>query len=135
MLFRSSVACFIAIATELSVIKTLSGADKLYHAIFVGLTIPMAWLFIHAMFALHYAHEYFDAEDSKGSGLIFPGDAPHSYWDFLYFSFILGTSAQTADVSISCPSLRKLALAHCILSFFFNITTLGLTINVASSLL
>lgn len=75
----------------------------------------MAWLFIHSMFALHYAHEYYDPEDSKGRGLIFPGDPPLSYWDFFYFSFIIGTSGQTADVTISCPSLRKIVLVHCVL--------------------
>ncbi|MGZ3738726.1 MAG: DUF1345 domain-containing protein, partial [Bdellovibrionota bacterium] len=54
---------------------------------------------------------------------------------FIYFSFIIGTSGQTADVSITCDTIRKIALVHCVLAFFFNITMLGLTINVASSLL
>ena len=127
--------CFVAIALELSAVKSMTGADKFYHAVLVATTIPMAWSFIHSMFALHYAHEFYDAEDSRGHGLIFPGDKPPSYWDFLYFSFIIGTSGQTADVSVSCDSIRKTALVHCVLAFFFNITMLGLTINVASSLL
>jgi uncharacterized membrane protein len=131
----AAIACFVAIAFELSNVKGMVGADKLYHAILVGVTIPSAWAFIHAMFALHYAHEFYDAADSRGHGLVFPGDHPKTYWDFLYFSYIIGTSGQTADVSISCPSLRKVALIHCVLAFFFNITMLGLTINVASSLL
>jgi len=131
----AAAACFVAIAFELSAMKGMTGQNKLFHATLVAFTIPMAWLFIHSMFALHYAHEYYASEDSKGCGLIFPGDPPLSYWDFFYFSFIIGTSGQTADVAISCPSLRKIALVHCVLSFFFNITTLGLTINVASTLL
>lgn len=131
----AAVACFVAIAFELSAMKGMTGHNKLFHATLVAATIPMAWLFIHSMFALHYAHEYYDADDSKGRGLIFPGDQPLSYWDFFYFSFIIGTSGQTADVAVACPSLRKVTLVHCVLSFFFNITMLGLTINVASSLL
>jgi len=130
----AAAACYVAVAFELSAMKGMSGQNKVLHALLVGATIPMAWLFIHSMFAIHYAHDYYDAEDSKGQGLIFPGDQPLSYWDFLYFSFIIGTSGQTADVAISCPSLRKTTLVHCVLSFFFNITMLGLTINVASSL-
>lgn len=131
----AATACFVAIAFELSAVKSMAGTDKGAHVLLVGVTIPVAWAFIHAMFAMHYAHEFYDAADSCGHGLIFPGDKPLTYWDFLYFSYIIGTSGQTADVSISCPSLRKTALVHCVLAFFFNITMLGLTINVASSLL
>ncbi|MGZ3740465.1 MAG: DUF1345 domain-containing protein, partial [Bdellovibrionota bacterium] len=86
----AATACFVAIAFELSAVKGLTGADKIYHAFLVGGTIPMAWLFIHSMFALHYAHEFYDAPDSMGHGLVFPGDKPPSYWDFIYFSFIIG---------------------------------------------
>jgi uncharacterized membrane protein len=131
----AATACFAAIALELSALKTMTGINRLEHGILVGATIPMAWLFIHSMFALHYAHEFYDAPDSRGHGLIFPGEQQPSYWDFLYFSLIIGTSGQTADVSVSCASLRKVALVHCVLAFFFNITMLGLTINVASSML
>ena len=131
----AAAACFVAIAFELSAMKGMTGHNKFFHATLVAATIPMAWLFIHSMFALHYAHEYYDADDSLGRGLIFPGNQPLSYWDFLYFSFIIGTSGQTADVTVSCPSLRKITLVHCVLSFFFNITMIGLTINVASTLL
>lgn len=131
----AAVACFAAIAFELSAVKNIVGAGRLPHALLVTVTIPMAWAFIHSMFALHYAHEFYDARDSHGRGLLFPGNQAPTYWDFLYFSFIIGTSGQTADVSISCPSIRKTALVHCVLAFFFNVTTLGLSINVASSLL
>ncbi|MGZ6468084.1 MAG: DUF1345 domain-containing protein [Bdellovibrionota bacterium] len=131
----AAVMCFVAIALELSALKTMTGHNRLYHAILVGATIPMAWFFIHSMFALHYAHKFYDATDSNGHGLIFPGEEMPSYWDFLYFSFIIGTSGQTADVSVSCASLRKLTLVHCVLAFFFNITMIGLAINIASSLL
>jgi uncharacterized membrane protein len=131
----AGLACVVAIALELSAVKAMTGHNRLFHALLVGGTIPMAWSFIHSMFALHYAHEFYDAPDSRGHGLIFPGEGIPSYWDFLYFSFIIGTSGQTADVSISCASLRKVAFLHCVLAFFFNIAVLGLTVNVASSLL
>jgi len=131
----AALACFVAIALELSAVKSMVGQNRVYHALLVATTIPLAWSFIHSMFALHYAHEYYDAPDSRGRGLIFPNEGDRSYWDFLYFAFIIGTSGQTADVIISCDSIRKLALVHCVLAFFFNIAVLGLTVNVASSLL
>ena len=127
--------CFVAIALELSVVKAMVGSNRVFHAVLVAFTIPMAWFFIHSMFALHYAHEFYDPDEARAGGLDFPGTKQPNYFDFLYFSFIIGTSAQTADVSLSSPYLRKIALLHCVLAFFFNIVTLGLTINVASSLL
>jgi uncharacterized membrane protein len=131
----AAAACFLAIALELSLIKGMEGQNRFFHASLVACTIPMAWFFIHSMFALHYAHEFYDPDEANAGGLDFPGTASPTYFDFLYFSFIVGTSGQTADVSISSPYLRKIALLHCVLAFFFNIVTLGLTINVASSLL
>ncbi len=137
MLLLSMLAaamCFVAIAYQLVAIKNMAGVDKTLHLILVGVTIPMAWSFIHSMFALHYAHEFYDEKDSLGKGIDFPGQSPPTYWDFIYFAYIIGTSGQTADVAIECQSIRKFATIHCVFAFFFNITMLGLTINVASSL-
>jgi uncharacterized membrane protein len=130
----AAAMCFVAIAFELANLKGISDADRHWHLALVILTIPLNWAFIHSMFALHYAHEFYDAPDASGHGLEIAGTTPPTYWDFIYFSYIIGTSGQTADIAISCPSIRKIATIHCVFSFFFNITTLGLSINVASSL-
>lgn len=131
----AATMCFVAIAFELAGIKDIGGSERTWRLIIVACTIPTAWLFIHSMFALHYAHEYYDARDGKGHGLDFPGHSRPTYWDFIYFSFIIGTSGQTADVGISGSSMRRLATVHCTFAFFFNIVMIGLTVNVASSLL
>ncbi len=54
---------------------------------------------------------------------------------FLYFSYIIGTSAQTADVSITTKHMRLLNLFHAVLSFGFNTTILAICINVAAGFL
>ncbi len=131
----AAIMCFVAIAFELANLKGATGSDRNFHLALVILTIPLNWAFIHSIFALHYAHEFYDAPDAGGHGLDFPGENDPTYWDFIYFSYIIGTSGQTADVGITCPSIRKIATIHCVFSFFFNLTTLGLSINVASSLL
>ncbi len=135
----AAAMCFVAIASELANLKGVLGSNRNWHLALVVLTIPLNWAFIHSMFALHYAHEFYDALDADGHGLDFPSSKKSAgvspiYWDFVYFSYIIGTSGQTADVGITCPSIRKMATIHCVFSFFFNITTLGLSINVASSL-
>jgi uncharacterized membrane protein len=94
------------------------------------------------MFALHYAHDYFaatdtmdDGPDSLRGGLSFPQTENPDYYDFLYFAYVIGVASQTADVSITSKAMRKTALVHCILAFFFNSAVLALTINIAAGLI
>lgn len=137
----AAVAAIGAIFAQLAITKDLKGVDKGLHLSLAALTILTAWVFIHLTYALHYAHEYFDEAKSldgekmqlKG-GVNFPETDEPDYWDFLYFSFIIGVAAQTADVSITSKEIRRTSLAHSILSFFFNSAILALTINIASGL-
>ena len=138
----AALASMGAIVIEIGIAKGLKGMAAGNHYLLAGLTIITAWVFIHLSFALHYAHEYFDANKTmegetpklKG-GLNFPDTDEPDYWDFIYFAFIIGVASQTADVSISSKSMRRLSLAHSILSFFFNSAVLALTINIAASLI
>jgi uncharacterized membrane protein len=104
------------------------------HLLLGIVTILLSWTFTHIMFALHYAHEFYDQNGGKGGGLIFPGDLPEpDYWDFVYFSFVIGMTSQVSDVAIACSPIRHTVSAHGIISFFFNVTILALTVNIAAS--
>jgi len=131
----ASVASVSAIIAELSIAKELSGATKFVHIGLAGFTIFSSWAFTHMMFALHYAHDYYvECTHRRTPGLQFPGDEPPSYGDFLYFSFVIGTSGQTADVNFTTGAMRRIGLLHCVLAFFFNTPILALTINIAAGL-
>ena len=132
----AAVMCVGAIVAELAVVKDLHGTLRYAHIALAALTIVTSWAFTQVMFALHYAHDYYTAQArGQPGGLAFPGDEAPDYGDFLYFACILGTSAQTADVNITGRVMRRIALLHCVLAFFFNTTLLALTINIASGLL
>jgi uncharacterized membrane protein len=101
---------------------------------FALLTITLSWAAIHTTFALHYAHEYYRGE--RAGGLAFPGDEREpDYWDFVYFSFVVGMTAQVSDVGITSRVIRRTATAHGIASFIFNTALLALTVNIAASAL
>jgi hypothetical protein len=126
----------------LAIVKDLSGTIKGLHIGLAAATIVSAWFFIHLTYAFHYAHEYFDeyfAEPGRPAaergGLAFPGIEHSDYYDFLYFSYVIGVACQTADVNISSPAMRRVALVHCVLAFFFNSAVLALTINIAAGLI
>jgi uncharacterized membrane protein len=125
-----------AIVVELGVAKDLAALERQSHIALVALTIVSSWAFIQVMFALNYAHDYYVAQTRGFSGgLEFPGGHAPDYADFLYFSCVIGTSGQTADVSFTSRAMRRTGLVHCVLAFFFNTTLLALTINIASGLL
>ncbi|MGB9039459.1 MAG: DUF1345 domain-containing protein, partial [Acinetobacter calcoaceticus] len=128
--------CLVAILIQLSQLPSESSA-KLGHVALALLTIVSAWLFMHSVFALHYAHDFYMAlsRNEENGGLDFPGTEHPTYPDFLYFSYIIGTSAQTADVSITTKHMRLLNLFHAVLSFGFNTTILAICINVAAGFL
>jgi uncharacterized membrane protein len=97
-------------------------------------SVPLGWASLHAMAAQHYGRLYYGpAPDrrTESGGLDFPGDGDPGSWDFLYFSFVIGMTAQTADVAITAPGMRRVALAHSVASFFFNTVLVALAVNVA----
>jgi uncharacterized membrane protein len=96
------------------------------------ITIVLSWAAIHTTFALHYAHEYYHG--TKPGGLAFPGnDEAPDYWDFVYFSFVIGMTAQVSDVGITDKLIRRTATAHGVASFVFNTALLALMVNIAAS--
>ena len=94
------------------------------------LTIMMSWAFIHTMFALHYAHEFYAEHHKTGGGLIFTRDPEPTYWDFVYLAFSIGTATQVSDVEISSKRIRRTVTLHGIVSFFFNVTVIALTVGL-----
>jgi uncharacterized membrane protein len=95
------------------------------------LTTLLSWLFIHTMFALHYAHEYYAEHRARGGGMRFPGGGAPGYWDFIYFSFVIGTSTAVSDVAITSRTIRKTVTAHGLVAFVFNVTMIALTVSIA----
>jgi uncharacterized membrane protein len=96
-------------------------------------TIALSWAIVHTTFALHYAHDYYRG---KPGGLQFPSGDEHDnadYWDFVYFSFVIGMTAQVSDVGITDKTIRRTATAHGIISFVFNTALLALMVNIAAS--
>lgn len=110
------------------------------HVVLSVMTIVGSWLLVHTLFALQYAHNYYHLDshhdgDKETGGLDFPDDRDPDYWDFLYFSFVIGMTSQVSDVQTTSRYMRRLALIHGVLSFFFNTTILAMTINIVASLL
>lgn len=129
----AAIASLAAIVVELGNAESAAGWAEL--AFGMG-TILLSWLFLHIVFALHYAHEYYgERSDDQIGGLKFPGQQSPDYWDFVYFSFVIAMTSQVSDVAITSKVIRRVATVHGVLSFFFNVSVLALTVNMVSNLI
>lgn len=134
LLFLSPAA---AVASLAAVVVELGSSDQGWANVAIGMgTILLSWLFLHTIFALHYAHEYYgERSDDRIGGLKFPGLQAPDYWDFLYFSLVIAMTSQVSDVAITSKIIRRVATLHGVLSFFFNVSVLALTVNMVSTLI
>jgi uncharacterized membrane protein len=132
LIVAAAIASLAAIFAELG---TTGGAARTPGQLLLATaTVVMSWAFIHSIFALHYAHEFYgEGRDRKVGGMAFPDDQEPDYWDFTYFAFTIGMCAQVSDVTVSSKSIRRTVLLHSVISFLFNAALLALTVNIAAS--
>jgi uncharacterized membrane protein len=158
----ATVVALAAVAVEAVLTKHDPSIAPAWRAGFSALTVILSWLFVHTVFAIHYAHDFYGRacdvrradlvvdEDATGTvkdgggredpnarraGLLFPGgDDTPDYWDFVHFAFVIGVASQTADVQIESKSIRRIVTVHGIIAFVFNTGIVALGVNFAASL-
>lgn len=135
VVLASTASILLAVASQIATLKSLpAGTARTLPLLLAILTVLSSWAFTQFTFALHYAHDYYHARWlGQPGGLIFPETDEPLYLDFLYFSCIIGTSAQTADININARPMRLTVLLHSVQSFFFNTMILAIVINMAAS--
>ncbi|MFN6566595.1 DUF1345 domain-containing protein [Dendronalium sp. ChiSLP03b] len=140
LIIAAASASVLAIVFLLTDKKGQSTILLTLHVILSIMTIIGSWLLVHTMFALQYAHNYYKHvnHNHKGGiagGLDFPNNNYPDYWEFLYYSFVIGMTSQVSDVQTTSRKMRRLTLLHGIFSFFFNTTILAITINIIAGLI
>jgi uncharacterized membrane protein len=106
-------------------------------------SVVLGWFAVHTMWAMHYAYEYYQADGGgkggKKAGKVAEGLDFHSPQEpsgiaFIYFSYVIGMTAQTADVDVVSNAMRRLVLVHSVFSFFFNTVIVAAAVNIAVTL-
>jgi len=137
----AACAALFAVGFLISVNKAELRGHFTAHLLLVLGTVIFSWSVVHTAFGLHYAHAFYGDSDEPGAdehagGLLFPGsEQMPDYFDFAYFSFVIGMTCQVSDVQITSRRMRRLTLVQSVLSFGFNTVILALLINTVSSLL
>jgi uncharacterized membrane protein len=131
----ATILSITAIVAELGNVNNVAQAERAWRYIFTAVTIFGSWFMVGLLFCIHYAHLYYLSDQEKRAFNFPEQNEEPDYWDFLYFSFTIAVAAQTSDVAVMNRHVRRLVLAQSVLSFFFNITILGLTVNMGASLI
>lgn len=130
------LVAFGAFASIAAIVFELGIKENEVRGLIIALvTIVLSWATVHTAFALHYAHEYYH-EGEEESGLLFPNSGTPEepdYWDFVYFSLVIGMTFQVSDVGITDKKIRRTVTAHAVVSFMFNTALIALMVNIAAS--
>jgi uncharacterized membrane protein len=123
-----------AIVEPLATLKQTSGWERIAHIVLAAGTLMNSWMLVPTMFTTHYADMFYSVgEDDRP--LTFPNTPMPVFWDFAYFSFTISAACQTSDVCTNDRGIRKIVIAHTLVSFFFNASILGFAINVTAGLI
>ena len=96
----------------------------------------LGWFVLHVVMAFHYADLFYFEDSGRDTNrdLEFPHCTTPGPWDFLYFSFVIGMTAQVSDVQVRTSVMRRAVLFHGVASFFFNTVFIAMAVNAAVSL-
>jgi uncharacterized membrane protein len=132
----------LAVLVSVATVLAGKGRESPLDIAFIVSTLAAAWLFSNTVFALHYAHLFYVADQHGNKagakaakdcgGVDFPLTSEPEYWDFIYFAFTLGMTFQTSDVEITLVHWRRVVTFHCLAAFVFNLGVLAFSINVLS---
>jgi uncharacterized membrane protein len=128
-----------AVAGVLERAKELQDTERALHLGIGVLTVFLSWLALHIIYAVHYAHLFYDPAERKGDGAVlggleFPGTKEPDYWDFVYFSLVVGMTCQVSDVQVTARHMRHLVTAQGVIAFFYNTVIVALAVNIAAGL-
>jgi uncharacterized membrane protein len=130
----AALLSLVAIVEPLATIRRVAGTERIWHFALATVTVIDSWLLVPTIFTTYYADMFYSV-DQQNRPLRFPETDMPVFWDFAYFSFTIAAACQTADVLTTRRSIRKVVIAHELISFLFNASILGFAINVTAGLI
>jgi uncharacterized membrane protein len=127
-------ASLVAVAFALGLAKDQSGARRALVVAISLLSVVLSWIVVNTVFTLRYADLYYQ---SPTTAVDFGGatatDVP-DYRDFAYLAFTIGMTYQVSDTALLSRVLRRTALYHAFVSYFFGVVIIATGVNVVAGL-
>ena len=136
VIFVITAGVVASVVAALFVMLNARAAPQSWELFLALSAVPLGWITLHLMAAIHYAHVYWASESGSKprEGTSYPGTKTPGGADFAYFAFVIGMTAQTSDVEITSSNVRLVALVHGVVSFFFNTVLVAAAVNAAVTL-
>jgi uncharacterized membrane protein len=134
VVIMAAMLSVVAILEPLATIRQATGAVRIAHFALAAVTLVNSWILVPTIFTTHYADMFYSVKEDDRP-LRFPDTPMPVFWDFAYFSFTIAAACQTSDVSTLQSGVRKVVIAHTVISFLFNASILGFAINVTAGLI
>jgi uncharacterized membrane protein len=114
----------------IQVIRDKNGAPPIPLALALA-GVPLGWLTLHVIAAFHYADLYYvpNEDPQCARSLDFKHTSEPGIWDFFYYSFTIGMTAQTSDTDVLDTKMRRATLGHSIVSFFYYTAIIAMAVN------
>jgi uncharacterized membrane protein len=132
IVLTAGVAVLAAVGLLLDKAGQATGGTKAYLISLGVVSVALSWALVHVTFTLRYARAYYGKPEG---GIDFNEDDPPNYLDFAYLAVTIGMTFQVSDTNLTTKEMRRIALAHSLLSYLFGAVIVALVINVVSSLL
>ncbi len=134
MVTVAALLSVLAIVQPLATLPHVPQPERVWRVVLAALTLIDSWLLVPTMFTMHYADMFYSAPP-ESRPLLFPKTELPTFWDFAYFSITIAAANQTADVSTTQTSIRRVLIVHEMVSFAFNVAIIGFAINITAGLL
>ena len=126
----AAVVSLAAVAEAL--VRSSSGDAVGVVTVIVGvLVVILSWALVNTVFALKFARLYYSGGDG---GIEFGQEEPPAYSDFADLAFTVGMSFAVPDTQIGTTPIRKVALAHALLSYLFGTVVIAVAVNLVTNL-
>ncbi len=134
VVIAASLLSVLAIVEPLATLRHVAEPERFWRVALVVVTLVGSWLLVPTMFTTHYADMFYSAPQ-ESRPLTFPQTSMPDFWDFAYFSFTIAAACQTADVSTTRASIRRVVIVHELIAFAFNVAIIGFAINITAGLI
>jgi uncharacterized membrane protein len=128
------IAAVVSLATVvLAVLRSSQATDTTAVAAVVlsVVAVVLSWAVVNTVFALKYARLYYLDQDE---GIDFKQVEPPAYSDFAYLAFTVGMTFAVSETEPTSAAVRKVALAHALLSYLFATGVLAVAVNAVTNL-
>ncbi|MBW8762557.1 MAG: DUF1345 domain-containing protein [Microbacterium sp.] len=111
--------------------QQMQGVDRYALAGVAVVSVAASWALIQVEYVLRYARMYHAEPDG---GIDFNQKEAPEYTDFVYFSINLGMTYQVSDTNVEANAIRRMVIAHTVLSYLFGTVILASIINLVVGL-